>query len=145
MRPMPGWPAAPMTVSASRVQSIWSPILGWALLTCSVSMAFAQIGVAVPGVSDTPVTASDQTTNTPGDQTGGNTQSGATGGSAPTVVPPPVARPTAITELPLPAGTTVANPSTQLIPGASDTFAGGTCGLGSGIYSVGGVPSGDEL
>src|SRR5476649_2479618 len=126
MRPMPGWPATPMTVSASRVQYIWSPILGWALLTCSASMAFAQIGVAVPGVSDTPVTSSDQTTNTPGDQTGGNTPSGTTGGSAPTVAPPPVARPNAITELPLPFGTTVANPSTQLIPGASDTFAGGT-------------------
>src|SRR5476651_1618024 len=148
MRPMPGWPATPMTVSASRVQYIWSPILGWALLTCSASMALAQIGVAVPGVSDTPITSSDQTTNSPGDQTGGTSSPGTTGGLSPTVTPPPVARPNTIGDIALPPGTTVANPSTQLIPGLSDTFGGGTGGA-NGIslagFSGGGAPGGDEL
>lgn len=128
-----------MTVSTSRVQYIWSPILGWALLTCSASMALAQIGVAVPGVSDTPITSSDQTTNSPGDQTRGQT-----GGLSPTATPAPVARPSALTEIPLPPGTTVANPSTQLIPGVSDSFASATSAAGGG-FSGGGAPGGEEL
>ena len=128
-----------MTVSTSRVQYIWSPILGWALLTCSASMALAQIGVAVPGVSDTPITSSDQTTNSPGDQTGGQT-----GGLSPTATPAPVARLSALTEIPLPPGTTVANPSTQLIPGVSDSFASATSAAGGG-FSGGGAPGGEEL
>ena len=135
-----------MTVSVSRVQYIWSPILGWALLTCSASMAFAQIGVAVPGVSDTPITSSDQTTNTPGDKTGGNSAPGTTGGSASTVTPAPVARPSIIGDIALPPGTTVANPSTQLIPGQSDTFGGGASAAASGLFfGGGGAPGGDEL
>lgn len=137
-----------MTVSVSRVQYIWSPILGWALLTCSASMALAQIGVAVPGVSDTPITSSDQTTNSPGDQTGGTSAPGTTGGLSPTVTPPPVARPT-IADIALPPGTTVANPSTQLIPGLSDIFSGGASGGANGIslagFSGGGAPGGEEL
>src|SRR5476651_410229 len=113
MRPMPGWPATPMTVSASRVQYIWSPLLGWALLTCSASMALAQIGVAVPGVSDTPVTSSDQTTNSPADQTTGNgtVPAGTTAGQSPTAAPAPVARPSVLNDIPLPSGTTAQNPS----------------------------------
>ena len=138
-----------MTVSVSRVQYIWSPILGWALLTCSASMAVAQIGVAVPGVSDTPITSSDQTTNSPGDQTGGASSPGTTGGLSPTVTPAPVARPNIVSDIALPPGTTVANPSTQLIPGLSDTFGGGAGGGANGIslagFSGGGAPGGDEL
>ena len=135
-----------MTVSVSRVQYIWSPILGWALLTCSASMALAQIGVAVPGVSDTPVTSSDQTTNSPGDQTGGSSSPGTTGGLSPTVTPPPpVARPNTIGDIALPAGTTVANPSTQLIPGLSDTFGGGANAISLAGFSGGGAPGGEEL
>ncbi len=134
-----------MTVSASRVQYIWSPILGWALLTCSASMALAQIGVAVPGVSDTPITSSDQTTNSPGDQTGGASSSSTTGGLSPTVTPAPVARPTTVGDIALPSGTTVANPSTQLIPGLSDTFGGGANGISIAGFSGGGAPGGDEL
>src|SRR5476651_1865815 len=145
MRPMPGWPATPMTVSVSRVQYIWSPILGWALLTCSASMALAQIGVAVPGVSDTPLTSSDQTTNSPGDQTGGTSSPGTAGRLSPTVTPPPVARPDTVVDIPLPSGTTVANPSTQLIPGLSDTFGGGANAISLAGFSGGGAPGGDEL
>ena len=134
-----------MTVSVSRVQYIWSPILGWALLTCSASMALAQIGVAVPGVSDTPVTSSDQTTNSPGDQTGGTSSPGTTGGLSPTVTPAPVARPNTFGDIALPSGTTVANPSTQLIPGLSDSFGGGANAISLAGFSAGGAPSGDEL
>lgn len=136
-----------MTVSASRVQYIWSPLLGWALLTCSASMAFGQIGVAVPGVSDTPITSSDQTTNTPADQnsTGANTPP-STSGQSPDTTAAPVARPSLIKDIPLPPGTTAQDPSTQLIPGASDVFAGATTsGPPGGVYSYGGAPSGDEL
>lgn len=135
-----------MTVSASRVQYIWSPILGWALLTCSASMALAQIGVAVPGVSDTPVTTTDQTTNTPADQnsTGANGPP-ATSGQPPATTVAPTASPAALRDIPLPPGTTAENPSTQLIPGASDVFAGAPSGSPARVYSAGGAPSGDEL
>jgi hypothetical protein len=112
-------------------------------------MALAQIGVAVPGVSDTPVTSSDQTTNSPADQTTGNgtVPAGTTAGQSPTAAPAPVARPSVLNDIPLPPGTTAQNPSTQLIPGASDVFAGATGGSGApgGIYSYGGAPGGDEL
>ena len=142
-----------MTVSASRVQYIWSPILGWALLTCSASLAVAQVGVAVPGVSDTPVTSSDQTTSAPGDQTGGTSTPSTAGGLSPIVTPAPVARPNTFGDIALPAGTTVANPSTQLIPGLSDTlggaatsiYGGGANGISLAGFSGGGAPGGDEL
>ena len=134
-----------MTVSASRVQFIWSPLLGWALLTCSASMAMAQIGVAVPGVSNTPVTTSDPTITLPGNQTtgAGYPGAGATGGLSPAITPPPVARSSVLSVIPLPPGTTVQNPSTQIIPGASDVFAGATGGPFNG--DGGGAPGGDEL
>lgn len=135
-----------MTVSASRVQFIWSPLLGWALLTCSASMAMAQIGVAVPGVSDTPITTNDPTLTLPGNQTtgsGGYPGTGTTGGLSPAGTPPPVARSSVLSAIPLPPGTTIQNPSTQLIPGASDTFAGATGGPFNG--GGGGAPGGEEL
>jgi len=91
-------------------------------MTCSASLAVAQVGVAVPGVSDAPITTTNQTTNAPADQTNaGNTTNpndpNSTNQSTQRSLSPVI---------PLPPGTTVANPSTQLIPGASDTFAGVT-------------------
>jgi hypothetical protein len=135
-----------MTVSVSRVQFIWSPLLGWALLTCSASIAAAQIGVAIPGVSDTPPTTSDQTVPSPAGQTGtgGYPGSGTIGGQSPVIAPTPVTRPSYLDVIPLPPGTTVQNPSTQIIPGASDTFAGAVGGPFNGS-NAGGPPSGDEL
>jgi hypothetical protein len=137
-----------MSIGASRVQYIWSPLLGWALLTCSASIALAQIGVAVPGISDAPAASSNQANPTTDQTTGapGNTASG-----VPTVADPapaPVVRPSIPVDISLPAGTTVANPSTQVIPGASDTFAGTTGGAPSAGFSAvsyNGAPSGDEL
>ena len=136
-----------MTISANRVQLLWSPLLGWALLTCSASMALAQIGVAVPGVSDSPVTTTSPSSGTADGQLPGaiGTPSDATSSStSPSSINlPPLTTPLSI--IPLPAGTTVANPSTQIIPGASDVFAGGTAGLGLVGTNVGGGPSGEEL
>jgi len=41
--PLPGWTAAPMAISANRSQFFWTPVLGWALMSCVVS------GAAGPG------------------------------------------------------------------------------------------------
>ncbi|MBS0546316.1 MAG: outer membrane beta-barrel protein [Proteobacteria bacterium] len=148
-----------MTISMSRVQFIWSPLLGWALLTCSASLALAQVGSALPGVTVGPVapagttTTGDQTTGQSGRQpadpnTPANSGIG-TGGTlsgtpdsttpVPTVTAPPA--------IPLPPGTTVQNPSTQLIPGMSDTLGGpGLTGGGVGVAGIsGGASSGDEM
>jgi len=139
-----------MTVSASRVQFIWSPLLGWALLTCVAPAALAQVGVPVPGVTIGTISPNDPTSSAPNDQapqTTTSTGTTASGGSnspavttfdvtpATTVAPPAIA---------LPPGTTVQNPSTQIIPGASDVFAGATSGV-IGYGGDGGGPSGDEL
>jgi hypothetical protein len=138
-----------MTVSASRVQFIWSPLLGWALLTCVAPAALAQVGVPVPGVTIGTISPNDPTVSAPNDQapqtttpTGTTTSGGINGpvGSTLDVTPTTTVAPPAIA---LPPGTTVQNPSTQIIPGASDVFAGatsGVIGLGSG-----GAPGGDEL
>jgi len=141
-----------MTISASRVQFIWSPLLGWALLTCSASLAFGQVGSALPGVTIGPAapgtTTGDQSTTQPGDSTSstpggglGGTTSGAPDASTPvpTVTAPP--------PIPLPPGTTVQNPSTQLIPGLSDTLGGAGLigGRAADGTSAGGAPGGDEL
>ncbi len=140
-----------MTISMSRVQFIWSPLLGWALLTCSASLALAQAGAALPGVTIGPTaptgTTGDQTTR-PGDTTSSSSTSNDAGGvlsgtpdattSVPTVTAP---RP-----IPLPPGTTVQNPSLQLIPGLSDTLGGaGLVGGRTGSVGAGGAPGGDEL
>lgn len=37
-----------MTIRASRVQLIWSPVVGWVLLSCAVSMARAQVDTPSP-------------------------------------------------------------------------------------------------
>lgn len=133
-----------MTISVSRVQFIWSPVLGWALLTCSASLALAQIGATVPGVTvglpSSPDTTSDSsrsgggTPTNPNDATPGGTPDAVT--PVPTVTAPPA--------IPLPPGTTVQNPSTQLIPGLSDTFAI-SGGAGRSVGGGGGPPAGDEL
>ena len=48
---MPGWTAAPMAISANRSQFIWSPVLGWALLSsCLVSGVHAQEETTTPGL-----------------------------------------------------------------------------------------------
>jgi hypothetical protein len=49
-----------------------------------------------------------------------------------------------VSDIALPPGTTVQNPSTQIIPGASDVFAGATSSV-SGVGGGGGGPGGEEL
>jgi hypothetical protein len=148
-----------MTVSASRVQYIWSPLLGWALLTCAVPAAMAQVGVPVPGVTVGTVLPTDPTTPPPsGDQTSGDqTQTPQTnvpnagallGGisGSPGAVPDVAPATTLPVGVPLPPGTTVQNPSTQIIPGASDVFSGTISGSGVGVGGItGGGPGGEEL
>ena len=46
--PLPGWPASPMTIGASRVQLIWSPLAGWVLLSCAATVAQAQVDTPTP-------------------------------------------------------------------------------------------------
>ncbi|MSP74793.1 MAG: hypothetical protein EXR12_01520 [Rhodospirillaceae bacterium] len=49
--PLPGWTAVPMAISANRSQLIWSPVLGWALLSsCLVSGVQAQEETTTPGL-----------------------------------------------------------------------------------------------
>jgi hypothetical protein len=56
--PLPGWHALPMTIRATRSQLIWSPVLGWVLLSCAVSAAQAQLSVTTPiGSFGEPVSA----------------------------------------------------------------------------------------
>ncbi len=138
-----------MTVSASRVQFIWSPLFGWALLTCVAPAALAQVGVPVPGVTLGTVSPGDPTTTTPNDQTQNSSTTSPTlgapiGGTVPGATPDVAPATTVPAPIPLPPGTTVQNPSTQIIPGASDVFAGATSGV-AGLSGGGGGPSGDEL
>jgi hypothetical protein len=136
-----------MTVSASRVQFIWSPLLGWALLTCVAPAALAQGSVAVPGVTIGTISPSDSTPNAPNDQTtnpGPGVPLGGTSGTVPGATPDVAPATTLPTPIALPPGTTAQNPSTQIIPGASDVFAGVTSGV-TGLGGGGGGPSGDEL
>ena len=140
-----------MTVSASRVQYIWSPLLGWALLTCVAPSALAQVGVPVPGITVGTVSPDSSTSSTPNDQAPNSQTTAPLGVGAPVsgTVPGSTPYSTSITSLPtpiaLPPGTTVQNPSTQIIPGASDVFAGVTSGV-TGLGAGGGTgPSGDEL
>ncbi len=138
-----------MTISMSRVQFVWSPLLGWALLTCSASLALAQVGAALPGVTIGPTTPTDTTgdqTTRPGDTTSSSssTSNGVPSGTPDATTPVPTV--TAPPAIPLPPGTTVQNPSTQLIPGLSDTLGGaGLVGSRAGSVGAGGAPGGDEL
>lgn len=139
-----------MTVSASRVQFIWSPLLGWALLTCVAPAALAQVGVPVPGITVGTVSPDDTTSSTPTDQTPNSQTTSPTGGAPVSgTVPGSTSYGASATTLPsaiaLPPGTTVQNPSTQIIPGASDVFAGATSGVTGLGGGGGGGPSGDEL
>ena len=45
---LPGWPLVPMAISANRSQLIWSPVVGWVLLTCGGSFALAQSETSSP-------------------------------------------------------------------------------------------------
>lgn len=144
-----------MTISMSRVQFIWSPLLGWALLTCSAPLALAQVGSTLPGVTIGPAaptgTADDSTTRAPGNTTSPSGSQATDSGGAVSSTPdatPPVPTVTLPPPIPLPPGTTVQNPSTQLIPGLSDTLGGpGLIGSGrTGVAGItGGAPGGDEL
>src|SRR5438309_1378455 len=42
MGPLPGWYERPMTIGAHRSRLIWSPLVGWALLSCGMSTVHAQ-------------------------------------------------------------------------------------------------------
>src|SRR5215510_4158306 len=46
--PLPGWSASSMTIRASRVQLIWSPVVGWVLMSCAASVAHAQVETPSP-------------------------------------------------------------------------------------------------
>lgn len=46
--PLPGWSASSMTIRASRVQLIWSPVVGWVLMSCAVSVVHAQVDTPSP-------------------------------------------------------------------------------------------------
>src|SRR5215218_8504499 len=48
--PLPGWTAAPMVISANRSQLLWSPVLGWALMSCLVSGVQAQEETSTPAL-----------------------------------------------------------------------------------------------
>lgn len=66
-----------MSISANRSQLIWSPVVGWALLTCGGSVAQAQIETSAPAVQtlleQTPVVdVPDLPVTTPGIVVGGS-------------------------------------------------------------------------
>ena len=66
-----------MSISANRSQLIWSPVVGWALLTCGGSVAHAQIETSAPAVQtlleQTPVVdVPDLPVTAPGIVVGGN-------------------------------------------------------------------------
>jgi len=132
-----------MIIRAHRVQLIWSPLVGWVLLTCTTPQAAAQIVVTPPGGVTAPVAAPDNVT--PASPAG---PTGATG--FPTVAPselsitPPPAAP-AVPLPVLPAGTTVQNPSTQLVPGTSDIVGGYGTLVGGGGAAPGGEETGYTL
>ena len=46
--PLPGWPASPMTIRASRTQFVWTPIVGWVLLSCAAPAVQAQVETLSP-------------------------------------------------------------------------------------------------
>jgi hypothetical protein len=60
--PLPGWQEWPMTISAHRTRLIWSPLVGWVMLSCSLTAVNAQS----PTQSEV-----DPTTSTPSVPPGG--------------------------------------------------------------------------
>ena len=46
--PLPGWPASSMTIRASRTRFVWTPILGWVLLSCAAPAVRAQVDTPSP-------------------------------------------------------------------------------------------------
>src|SRR5882757_1483214 len=46
--PLPGWPASPMTIRATRTRFTWSPVLGWVLLSCAATAVHAQVDTPSP-------------------------------------------------------------------------------------------------
>ena len=45
---VPGWPNNPMTVRSRSSKLVWSPILGWVLLSCAAGVARAQVETPSP-------------------------------------------------------------------------------------------------
>ena len=48
LAPLPGWSASPMTIRATRTQFVWTPILGWVLLSCAATAVHAQVDTPSP-------------------------------------------------------------------------------------------------
>jgi hypothetical protein len=48
LAPLPGWSASSMTIRATRTQFVWTPILGWVLLSCAATAAHAQVETLSP-------------------------------------------------------------------------------------------------
>lgn len=131
-----------MTISAHRSRLIWSPLVAWVLLSCSLSAVNAQ--------SPTPSDVDPSTTTTPAVPPGG---------AAPVIVTPGG---TAGTQTPggarLPGTTTIVDPTltAPTVPSAATTivnspfgtsvpYYGGITGVGSSMITAGGTPQpGDE-
>ena len=48
LAPLPGWSASSMTIRATRAQFVWTPILGWVLLSCASTAVHAQVETLSP-------------------------------------------------------------------------------------------------
>src|SRR6185503_20278096 len=48
LAPLPGWSASSMTIRASRTRFVWTPVLGWALLSCAATAVHAQVETISP-------------------------------------------------------------------------------------------------
>jgi hypothetical protein len=140
-----------MTIRAHRSRLIWSPLIGWALLSCSVSSVHAQATTTEPTATTTPSDADQNRPTMPSSVPAG-------GAVAPIILPTSPTQPygvpkpgdpdyerlqtnqTTTQPAPLPStGTTIVNAPF----GSSVPYYGGITTLGSGAVAGGGSAPGD--
>ena len=148
-----------MTISAHRTRLIWSPLVGWALLSCGVSAAYAQ-SPTQSGVDPTAVAPIDPTLVAPADP---STVAPAVpaGGAVPVIIVPTSADDSFRRDAARRAGTTLPDPTLMAptVPSAGTTIVNspfgssvpyyggiiGYSGIGSGIglgsFGIGGASS----